>query len=299
MVSKIDVAGLTNVGRQRDTNQDQFLIADLSKSMQVQTTSIDVADASTMFGTTQGKLFLVADGMGGHASGEKASAVAVSSIATYILNSLPWYFRLDDNRDDDFFAELKAAIEYSNEKIVEMGRQNPENSGMGTTATMAYLIWPRLFVVHVGDSRCYLIRDDRVECMTRDHTLAEIFSQCSRENTSESSQLSNVLWNVLGGSDDKDGLTIEIHKARLQPGDKLLLCSDGLYKHLSNDQIGAHLRHSISASDACNRLVEHANEAGGSDNITVIVSHFEGEPKHGDSAVVETQVPLDSVIENG
>lgn len=298
MVTNIDVAGLTDVGRKRDSNQDQFLIADLSKSMQVQTTSIDVADSSTMFGTTQGKLFLVADGMGGHASGEKASAVAVSSIATYILNTLPWARWLDDKRDDDLIEDLKAAIEFSNEKIMEAGRENPENSGMGTTATMAFLIWPRLFVVHVGDSRCYLIRDNQLECMTRDHTFAEVFSQASDENISESSRLSNVLWNVLGGGEDKDGLTIEIHKTQLQPGDKLLLCSDGLNKHLSNDQIAAHLRQSFSANDACNRLVEHANQAGGSDNITVIVSHFEDEPVRGNSAVVETHVPLDSVIES-
>ena len=177
MVSQIDAAGLTDVGRKREVNQDQFLIADLSKSMHVEQTSIDIADASTMFGGSQGKLLLVADGMGGHAGGETASAVAISSIATYVLNSLQWYFRLNHDNEEDFTDDLKAAVQYSNEAIKQTGRQSSTNYGMGTTATLAYVIWPRLYVMHVGDSRCYLIRDDKIECTTHDHTMAAALAE--------------------------------------------------------------------------------------------------------------------------
>lgn len=296
MVSHIDAAGLTDVGRKRDVNQDQFLIADLSKSMHVDQTSIDIADASTMFGGSQGKLLLVADGMGGHAGGETASAVAISSIATYVLNSLQWYFRLDHDNEEDFTDDLKSAIEFSNEAIKQAGRNNADNYRMGTTATLAYVIWPRLYVMHVGDSRCYLVRGDKIECMTHDHTMAAALAEEDGVSADECKNFSNVLWNVLGGGEENNDLKVEAHKSRLEVGDTLLLCSDGLYKHLPDSELLAILQRCDNAETACREFVTQAKEAGGSDNITVVVSRFAAPPDRASSAVVDTKVSLDSIV---
>lgn len=296
MVSHIDAAGLTDVGRKREVNQDQFLIADLSKSLQVDQTSIDIADASTMFGGSQGKLLLVADGVGGHAGGETASAVAISSIATYVLNSLQWYFRLDHDNEEDFTDDLKSAVEFSNEEIKRAGRQSSGNYRMGTTATLAYVIWPRLYVMHVGDSRCYLIRGDSIECMTEDHTMAAVLAGADGVSPEECKNFSNVLWNVLGGGEENKDLKVEAHKSKLEVGDTLLLCSDGLYKYLSDEELLATLQRCDSSEAACRQLVDQANNAGGSDNITVVVSRFNAPPDKDSSAVVDTKVPLDSIV---
>lgn len=296
MASQIDVAGLTDIGRKRSTNQDQFLIADLSKSMRVEQTSINISDASTMFGGSQGKLLLVADGMGGHASGEKASAMAIGSIATYVLNSLRWYFRLNPEDDEDFVEDLKSAVSFSNDAIKRAGNRDGNSYGMGTTATLAYVIWPRLYVMHVGDSRCYLIRGDQIERITHDHTIAEAMAAADGVDVGERSRFSNLLWNVLGGTSQNNNITVEAHKAEMQVGDTVLLCSDGLYKHVSDDKFLDVLNDCQSAATACEKLVGLANEAGGSDNITVIVSRFNSPPDSNESTMVETQVPLDSIV---
>src|SRR5437763_14295092 len=112
MLGKMDCYGLTDTGRVRAANEDQYLIADLSKSMRIYRTSLELDDQTRLYGSSQGKLFLVADGMGGHAAGKRASALAVDSLATYVLNTMHWFFRLHHDREDYFEDDLKAALEH-------------------------------------------------------------------------------------------------------------------------------------------------------------------------------------------
>jgi len=274
MRGKMECFGLTDVGKVREANEDQFLIADLNKSMLVHQTSLSLDDHTRLFGASQGQLLLVADGMGGQAAGQRASNLAVDAVARYMLNTMSWFFRLQEGHEDDLKEELAAAMERCQERIETEASTHPEEQGMGTTLTMAYLLWPRLYVVHVGDSRCYLFRGQRLEQITTDHTVAQqlVDKGVLPPEQAEGSRWSHVLWNCLGGGSHK--LSPEVHRVNLQLGDTLLLCSDGLCKIVPDERIREILGQRGRAEDLCRNLVAAANEAGGPDNITVVVAHF-------------------------
>ncbi len=274
MAGKMDCYGLTDRGRERETNEDQFLVADLSKSMLVHQTSLSHEDHTRLFGGSQGKLLLVADGMGGQAGGRQASALAVEGIANYVLNTMPWFFRLREGHEDDLSDELRAALEACQRRVEVAAAAQPERRRMGTTLTLAYLLWPRLFVVHAGDSRCYIRRGGRLHQVTRDHTVAQqlVERRVLGPEEAEESRWSHVLWNCVGGGTHE--LNPDVYKATLKLGDTLLLCSDGLTKVLPDERIGEVLGQGASAEATCRELVSLANAGGGPDNITVVVARF-------------------------
>jgi len=273
---KVDCHGLTDRGLTRERNEDQFFIADLTKSMLVEQTSLSQADLAWRFGNSQGKLLVVADGMGGHGGGSLASSVAVDAVADYVLNILPWFFGLEDH-DDDLQNELKLAMERCQARVRAAARSDPAHPTMGTTLTMAYVLWPKLYVVHVGDSRCYLLRSGKLQQITRDHTVAQQYVEAGTLTPEEAqrSRWSSVLWNAVGGGSTE--LEPEVHKARLNDGDCLLLCTDGLTRHLTSDDIVRILTAHPTSSEATENLVRSANSAGGSDNVTVVVARFHKE----------------------
>jgi protein phosphatase len=269
----MDCCGLTDAGRVRGVNEDQFLVADLNKSMLIHQTSLSHEDHTRLFGGTQGQLLLVADGMGGHAEGKRASGIAVQTVAHYVLNTMPWFFRLG-NEESDLKDELKAALEECQRGVEAASASGAAGRPMGTTLTMAYLIWPRLYIVHAGDSRCYLLRGGRLRQFTQDHTLAQklVEQGVLAAAEAEESRWSHVLWNCIGGGSHE--LNPDVHRATLQIGDTLLLCTDGLSKTVPAERIAAVLGHGGGAEQCCRQLVALANEAGGPDNVTVIVAHF-------------------------
>jgi protein phosphatase len=272
----VDAFGATDVGKKRDRNEDQFLIAELSKSMLVHLTSLPHADHQRLVGGAQGKLFIVADGMGGHGGGRVASTVAVDSIVQYALNIMPWFFGLNDSQEEDLMDELKAALQRCQRSVKHAAEGETEHSRMGTTLTMAYVLWPRLYVVHAGDSRCYLGRGPELEQITRDHTLAQqlVEQKVMSTEKAEKSKWSSVLWNAIGGG--KDELWPEVYRSDLKRGDTLLLCTDGLTKHLDEQAISRELKaRPSSAQTATESLIERANREGGKDNVTVVVARFQ------------------------
>jgi serine/threonine protein phosphatase PrpC len=293
MLSRMDCFGLTDVGRSRPTNQDHYLIADLNKSMRIHATSLSLDDETRVYGGSQGKLLLVADGMGGEALGDRACTIAVDRLTTYVLNSLSWCYRLEAGSENDFEEDLKHALESCQQGIQLAISEHPEMQNMGTTMTMAYVVWPRAFVVHAGDSRCYLLRDKRLEQVTVDHTLAQMLAADGRLSRDEAktSPMSHVLWNVIGGR--SSDLTVDVYKLTLKVGDNLLLCTDGLFNMASDEQVQRILCSATTSEDACRTLVELANENGGKDNVTVIVSRFLSTQPEQPRAFVEAEVPLE------
>ncbi|MCA9216090.1 MAG: serine/threonine-protein phosphatase [Planctomycetales bacterium] len=274
MQHEIDCHGLTDRGLSRPSNQDQFLVADLVKTLRIDDSSLNVDAHRRISGNSQGKLMLVADGMGGHSAGERASKLAIETISTYVLNTLHWFFRLEADREHDFESELMASLELCNRQIREEAEVVPGERGMGTTVTMAYLIWPRLYVVHAGDSRCYVYHESGLKRITEDHTFAEQLVNAgvlSPENADQS-RWSNVLWNVVGGSEED--LHPVVYKCELAKGDTVLLCTDGLTRHLGDKQIEQVLSSagSRSAKDICQQLIDDALTGGGKDNVTAIVA---------------------------
>ncbi len=268
----IDCFGLTDKGKVREVNEDQFLVADLDKTMRVAQTSLPDGDHARRFGVHHGKLLLVADGMGGHAGGKQASGVAVQTVVRYILNTMPWFFRLEEGREEDLEDELKAVLEECQRTVKAAGDAPSGHKTMGTTLTLAYLIWPRLYVVHAGDSRCYVRRDGKLHPITRDHTVAQrmVDKGVMSAERAENSRWGHVLWNCVGGG--TDDVRADVYKATCKPGDVILLCSDGLSKYVADDEIGKALDAADSAEAAAHTLVDAANAAGGSDNITVVVA---------------------------
>lgn len=297
MRTRIDCHGVTDVGRQRDSNQDHFLIADLNKSMLVHATSLALDQQDRLYGGSQGRLMMVADGMGGHAGGERASSLALDFLIERLLNSVHWFFQLDRDDEEHFLDDLKRLLRETHRKIQREGNRRSDNKGMGTTLTLAYAIWPNLYILHAGDSRAYLIRGGEAEQLTVDHTMARklVDSGGLRPEDAAKSRWSNVLWNVLGGNGHD--LTAEVRKCELQAGDRVLLCSDGLYHHLDDKEIFQIVSNSRSAHEACERLVDTANKAGGSDNITVVVAAFSQPEDRRPRTTIETEVPLRQVLD--
>jgi serine/threonine protein phosphatase PrpC len=274
MRGKMDAYGLSDVGKVRSVNEDQFLIGDLSRSMLIHQTTLDHEEHSRLFGGSQGQLLLVADGMGGHAAGKRASTIAVDTLAHYVLNTMSWFLRLQESQEDDLEEEFKAALARCQKQIEVQASASSESRGMGTTLTMAYVLWPRFYVVHAGDSRCYLLRDGRLEQVTTDQTMAQQLVDRGALSPEEAkgSRWSHVLWNCIGGGSPE--LSVDVYKGTLQIGDTLLLCTDGLTARVRDEQILEVLTHSTSAEEASRQLVNAANETGAPDNVTVVVAHF-------------------------
>jgi protein phosphatase len=266
--------GLTHTGQVRPGNEDSFLIADLAKAMHVQQSS--VAQADTQYSSECGHLFVVADGMGGHQAGEQASSLAVRTIERETLNTLKWFFHLEGPEEKNVLTEFQTALRQVDRTLFEEATRHPEFHGMGTTVTMAYALGQELFVVHVGDSRCYLYRGGRLHRLTRDHTLtAELVRRGAlRPEEAADHPYRHIITNCVGGTDP--GIDVEAHKLDLAAGDLILLCSDGLTEMVDDGRIAAVLHDRPEPKAACERLVAMANEAGGKDNITVLLARFDG-----------------------
>lgn len=272
---RLDVFGATDIGLARDVNEDQFVVADVAKSLAFEQTSLPDVRTTRRIDRTKGKLMLVADGMGGHAAGDRASALVADSVAAYLRGLVPLLLQFDSSDEAELNRVLKAAVEKSAEVIAAETARNPARRGMGTTLTMAYVLWPTAFLVHVGDSRAYLLRGGEIEQLTTDHTIAQqlVEGGAMDQERARRTRWASVLWNVIGGTAGGK-LRPVISKVPLESGDVLLLCTDGLTKHVSDEAIGQILDRSASAEDACKSLIARANELGGRDNITVVVARF-------------------------
>jgi protein phosphatase len=265
--------GVTDTGRVRSTNEDQFLCAELTKAMRIWQTSLP--EKKAQFGEERGHLFLVADGMGGANAGEQASALAVAAIEWFTLNTLKWFFDPNGPEAQKVLNQFQAALRAADARILEESTEHPELSGMGTTVTMAFHLDTQLCVVHVGDSRAYLFGDDELYQLTHDDTLvADLVSRGELQPAQAAKhRLRNVITNVVGGTEAI--VNVQAHALNVRAGDRLLLCSDGLTEMVPDAAIAAILRAEVDPEAACTQLLAQANEAGGRDNITVLIARFD------------------------
>jgi protein phosphatase len=266
----VEVGALTHTGKVRPNNEDQFLVARLTKTFQVLSTSLP-ADAVPDLPEPEGYLLLVADGIGGAAAGEHASAVAVQDVIRHMVQTAKWFFTLDDPNEEARLQAVRDGLDRLDRQLVQEAQDNPVLAGMGTTLTAATIVGADLFIVHVGDSRAYLFRQGRLEQVTRDHTLAQTMVDAGWLGAEEArkSRMRSVLTNALGG---QRGVQGEIHKVPLTDRDRILLCTDGLTDCVEDGRIADLLGRHPQPEEACQMLVEAALEAGGRDNITVVVA---------------------------
>jgi PPM family protein phosphatase len=232
----------------------------------------------------RGHLFLVADGMGGHRAGEQASALAVVAIEQFTLNTFKWFFDSNGPEAQRVLTQFQTALRQADARILEEATEHPELGGMGTTVTMAFQLDSQLCIVHVGDTRAYLYAHDELSQITHDHTLmAEMLrrGEIQPEQAAEH-RLRHVITNVVGGTEA--GVDVEAHALNVYAGDRLLLCSDGLTEMMTDEAIAAILRAEANPEAACMKLVAQANEAGGRDNITVLIVRFDtADPEPGNA----------------
>ncbi len=270
-----DAYGATDRGRVRASNQDQFLIAALERSLLVEGSSLPTDAGTRLIDTPQGRIFVVADGIGGHGGGEVASAVTIDAMAHYCFAAMPWVQRRSECTSEELATGLQEAVRIAQARVRRVARRKALDESLGTTLTMAYVHWPELLLVHVGDSRAYLLRNDQLFRLTVDHTLAQqmIDVDLMTEQEAKQSNLSHVLVNAVGGrSDDID---VELRHLTLELDDQLLLCTDGLYGMVDDAAIATSLRRTNRpVVEVVDGLIAAANAAGGRDNVTAVLARF-------------------------
>jgi protein phosphatase len=268
----VDCFGLTHQGKVRRKNDDHFLIASLHKLMRVHLTSLPDPDAMPLVSESRGFLFMVADGVGGRPHGDLASGTALRYIAQYVTHLMDLYNRLDPERETQFLAELQKSVQRSHEILVAETERAGEGRGGATTLTMVAAVWPRAYLVQVGDSRCYRLRDGTLERMSQDQTMAQALVEQGALSPSDAEQspLRNMLASALGGNEARPVTAA----TDIRWDDVMLMCTDGLTKHVPEAEIEAELRATTSAEASCRRLVDLALERGGTDNVTVLVSRL-------------------------
>ncbi len=291
MAISIEYAGLTDIGRVRKNNEDHFLIADLTKQLQVTQTSLTPPHSYGWKSGVTGHLFVVADGMGGLAGGELASGLAVETISWYVAKTMPWFYRYQDGREKELENELKNAVQAVQEAVKDAAEQSRFRK-MGTTLTLACVLWPRVYIVHAGDSRFYLRREGKLQRWTTDHTVGQraVDDGLLTAAQAEASGLGNALWNCIGAG--QKNVTPDLYHATLQPGDELLLCTDGLSRKVTDETILDILSSAPTAELAASALITAANDAGGTDNITVIVARMQPVPARDLNATPPDGIPL-------
>ena len=268
----VDCGALTHPGRVRTNNEDHFLVAKLAKSMRICASSLP--EDRMRFSDEEGHLLVVADGMGGAAAGERASALAVQSVEEFVLNTVKWFLHLGRQEENALLGELRSAIERADREVVAEAEADYRFAGMGTTLTLAYSVSTDLYVVHAGDSRAYLFREGELEQVTTDHTLVQLLIDGGELTPKAAKQHArrNVVTNVVGGP--REGVHAEIHKVGVRDGDLLLLCSDGLTEPVEDDEIAAILKEGGPPAEAARRLIDRSLERGGPDNVTVVVARY-------------------------
>ena len=270
---RVDVSGLTHLGRIRTNNEDHFLVTRATRGLETIQTSLPAGDLPERAGEVN-YVMVVADGMGGHAAGEVASRLAISALVGLALQIPDWIFWVDSEHALEMERRTRRAVQQVGSMLVDRGRQDAALRGMGSTLTVARSCGRDLLIVHVGDSRAYLLRAGRLERLTKDHTYAQMLvdaGQLSADDVALSG-VRHILTNALGGSDKQ--VDVDVDFLRLEDGDRLLLCSDGLTDGVDDETIAAALGGALPSSEICDQLLKRALDGGGRDNITLIVATF-------------------------
>ena len=263
----VSVFGRTDVGRTREHNEDAFVVADLSTD----NATLQPEVRRHVLGA-RGSLFMVADGMGGAAAGEIASAMAVEVVLGELREK--WIGGVTTD-SEEFVRAIRRATVAANQQIHNFASSHSEYRGMGTTATVAGLLGDVLYVAQVGDSRAYLVRNGVARQITKDQSLMQKLIEAGEltEEEAAQSERRNIILQALG---PEPMVKIDLTHQKVRRGDVLVLCSDGLSGQVTKDEIARVVTEEMDLVSACKRLIDRANENGGPDNITVIAARFDG-----------------------
>jgi serine/threonine protein phosphatase PrpC len=272
---EIDVHGLTHQGKVRKTNEDQFMLASLHRRIEVHATSLAHEHSLDSLNERIAFLAMVADGVGGRAHGEEASALALEEATTYLTQStLCWYQH--DATEADFIDLLQQAATSAHDRVIARASSDDHLTGMASTLTLWMGVWPWYYLLQVGDSRYYLYREGTLTQVTRDQTMAQdlVDRGVLTRSAQHRSPFANVLSSAIGGHSTDPVVT----RVASDWGMVHLLCSDGLTRHVNDAQITERLRTMTSAKDCCELLLNDALDGGGTDNITIVMGRAVEKP---------------------
>ena len=271
---RVDCSGLSDRGKVRPANEDHFYLGRLGRFSETLATSLPPGELPERL-EQAGYIAVVADGMGGHAGGEVASRTAIIVFFHLLFDTPDWVLKVDDKSAAKILDRVTSRYRSLDSLLAERAQVDPSLRGMGTTMTMGYSLGFDLFLAHAGDSRAYLCREGSIRQLTRDQTHVQMLVDTgvlTREQAA-THKLRNVLTNALGGGTPLTD--VEVHRVRLAAGDTVLLCSDGLYDAMKDEEIAAILAGAGSADAACHALIDLALERGAPDNVTAVVSRYE------------------------
>ena len=270
----VDLGAISHPGLVRESNQDSYLVMKFGRSLENIMTNLDEDLIEQSYFMT-GYGLLVADGMGGMAGGDVASRLALSKLVELIVDTSDWTLALQ--RDKDVMTVLERMTDrfmQIDHIIRKEAHDNESLQGMGTTLTVAGAIGNDLIIGHVGDSRAYLLHEDKLRQLTTDHTLAQALIDAGVANPDDpaSRSMRHVLTAAVGSLGEQ--IDPQVQRFELLSGDKLLLCTDGLTEMVDDATIAQVIREAKSAQSACQDLVDLALAGGGTDNVTVVLANF-------------------------
>ncbi|MBI1723715.1 MAG: serine/threonine-protein phosphatase [Gemmatimonadetes bacterium] len=271
---ELDLFGLTHPGKVRRENQDHFLVCTVHQQVVIHGTSLPDTDRLPLRGERLATILLVADGVGGGQAGRKASQLAVETITRYVSSTMRCFHASGRSAEKEFHEALRAAALEAHATVRAEAARRPEGKRMATTLTLALAVWPRMYVLQVGDSRCYFYWDGVLRQVTRDQTIAQNLADKGvlPPERVAASPMSHVLSSAIGGGE----ATPEVTRLDIRRGCVVVLCSDGLTKHVADAEISERLRVMESSEQLCRTLLDLALERGGSDNITVLAGRARG-----------------------
>jgi protein phosphatase len=260
-----EIFGSTNVGLIRHDNQDSFMIANL------ETGDIANATAPTMVSVHTAPFFLVvADGVGGAASGALASQMATETLLSELHR---WWHKVPKRDRESIEKQLRRVIELANRAIYQKAHESPEHHGMGTTTTLALVLDGEAYIAQVGDSRAYLVRGMEATQLTKDQSFVQRLIDAGRmtKKEAEQSEHRNIILQALG---PEERVVSDLYRVTLQSGDFLVLCSDGLSNQVPAEEISRITRGSGMPAEICESLIDEAMHTGAPDNVTVVVARL-------------------------
>ena len=267
---ELDLYGLTHPGLVRSENQDHFLLCTVHPQVVLHGTSLPQPETLALRGQRLATILLVADGVGGSAAGSRASQLATEAVTRYVSSTLRSYHAAGSSGESEFLESLRSAALEAHSAVRADAAARSDERDMATTLSLGIVVWPWLYVVQVGDSRCYFYQEGELRQVTRDQTVAQelVDKGVLTPERAQRSPLSHVLSSAIGASEALP----EITKVNVsQRGSVILVCTDGLSKHVSDAEIAEHLGAMQSAEQVCRALLQLALDRGGSDNITLVV----------------------------
>lgn len=267
--SELDMFGLTHHGKVRSENQDHFLLCTIHPQVVVHGSSLPNVEELPLRGQRLATLLLVADGVGGATAGGEAARIATERITDYVASTLRCYHTAGSADEHQFLDALKAAAQEAHLAVRANAAENQGGNVSATTLTLGIVVWPWLYVLQVGDSRCYVYTHGILRQVTRDQTVAQSLADEGLIEPAQvkASPFNNVLSSAIGAEEARPEVTRHDLSER---GAVVLVCSDGLTKHVTDAEIAEKLAKMMSSQQLCEDLLQLALSRGGSDNITIV-----------------------------